>query len=44
MTNSKGVVRIPGSRDLAMTLKTSDTQLLNFIYRCLEFVIYACYL
>lgn len=37
-TNTRGMMRIPGARDLASLLRSSDPLFLDFVKRCLEYV------
>lgn len=37
-TNIKGITRIPGSKDLASVLRSSDPVFVDFVKRCLEYV------
>lgn len=39
ITNSKGKKRIPNSKDLSTALKTTDPLFLDFIKRCLTYVL-----
>uniref|UniRef100_A0A4W5QJY8 dual-specificity kinase n=1 Tax=Hucho hucho TaxID=62062 RepID=A0A4W5QJY8_9TELE len=43
ITNSKGRKRRPNSKDLASVLKTNDPLFLDFIKRCLTYVLYILY-